>query len=236
MLPFLLFVFILIIWTFLFFHISSPIFRKKCVFRIKTKNKVLALTFDDGPNGDFTLELLKILKKYNTKATFFQVGENIEKFPQITKRIFEEGHIIGNHLFTHPILTLCSAFTFEKELIKTQEIIQKVGGKKPRFFRPPRFLVAPKMFKIAKKHNLLIIGGTFGVFFEQFQPNSDFMTWEVLKKIYPGIILIFHDGFNNKGANRTNTIRAVGKIIPKILEMGYKILPLSTLLNINPYQ
>lgn len=233
-LPF--FIFIPPFLIYFFFSISSPLFKKKSISRIKTKDKILSLTFDDGPNGDFTLDLLEILKKYNVKATFFQVGENIEKFPGITKKAFAENHIIGNHLFTHSFLSCLSSSRLEKELIRTQKTIEKVIGKKPRFFRPPGLFGSLSLFKIVLKYNYLVVGGTFSSCFEQFQPNPSFMAWEVAKKIYPGIILIFHDGYNNKEANRKNTIRAVEKVIPKILEKGYKILPLSILLRVKPYQ
>jgi peptidoglycan/xylan/chitin deacetylase (PgdA/CDA1 family) len=217
---------------FLFFQYFPP---KNTFFRIKTKNKFLALTFDDGPNPSTTLEILEILKKYNLKAAFFQIGKNIEKHPQITERIFKEGHIIGNHLFNHSFFVSFSFPKLEKDLIKTQELIFQIIKKRPKFFRPPYFFVTPAILKIVKKQNLILIGSTAFSSFEPEQPPASLMVFEILEKIFPGAILTFHEGWDTKMGNYRQTTKAVSKIIPKILEKGYKILPLSDLLETPPY-
>jgi len=225
---------IIFLWHlyFLFFQYLPP---KNTVFKIKTKNKFLALTFDDGPNPPSVLEILEILKKYNLKATFFQIGENIKKHPEITKKIFEKEHIIGNHLFNHKFLVSLSFTALEKDLAKTQDLIFQVIKKRPRFFRPPYLFISPAVLKIVQKHNLILVGSTAFSIFEPSQPPASFMVFEVLKKISPGAILTFHEGCDTKMGNYKETVKAVSKIIPKILEKGYKILPLSDLLGAPPY-
>ena len=225
---------IILLWHlyFLFFQYFPP---KNTFFKIKTKNKFLALTFDDGPNPLTTLEILEILKKYNLKATFFQIGKNIQKHPQITGRIFKEGHIIGNHLFNHSFFVSFSFPKLEKDLIKTQDLIFQIIKKRPKFFRPPYFFVSPAILKIVKKQNLILIGSTAFSIFEPDQPPASLMVFEILKKISPGAISTFHEGCDTKMGNYRQTIKAVSKIIPKILEKGYKILPLSDLLETPPY-
>ena len=99
--------------------------------------KLIALTFDDGPDKDFTPQVLDILKKYDIKATFFVVGENVGWNPEILKREYEEGHAIGNHTYTHINVAKRDYSEVDKEINKTQETIKKVIGKEPSLFRPP---------------------------------------------------------------------------------------------------
>ncbi|MFN3528258.1 MAG: polysaccharide deacetylase family protein, partial [Candidatus Altarchaeaceae archaeon] len=91
--------------------------------------KKIFLTFDDGPN-ECTLKILEALKKFDAKATFFVCGKNCQKFPEILKKIFEEGHTIGNHSFSHSFKFF---FKFKEEIEKTNELIEKLTGKKTKF-------------------------------------------------------------------------------------------------------
>lgn len=95
------------------------------------QKKVIALTFDDGPDEDFTPQILDILKKNNAKATFFVVGQKVGWNPEIVKRAFDEGHEIGNHTFTHINVCNNSPEKLNSEIIKTQEIIKKLQVKNP---------------------------------------------------------------------------------------------------------
>ena len=225
---------VIFLWRlyFLFFqHFSF----KNVIFKAKTKDKILVLTFDDGPNPKTTLKILEILKKYNLKATFFQIGQNIEKFPHLTEKIYKEGHIIGNHLFRHKFFTLLSSELFEKELIKTQELITKIIKKRPRFFRPPYLFLFPPVLKIVQKHNLILVGSTVFSTFEPSQPPALLMSSEILFLLSPGSILTLHEGQDIQLKDYKETTKALEKLIPKILKKGYKILPLSEILKVPPY-
>ena len=97
----------------------------------------IALTFDDGPNPRTTPIILEELRKRKIKATFFLVGEKVEKHPELAKRIVEEGHDIGNHSYTHINLANLDKQGVKKEIEFTQGIIKKTTGKRPVLFRPP---------------------------------------------------------------------------------------------------
>lgn len=101
------------------------------------EKKVIALTFDDGPHPVYTPILLEGLKKRGVKCTFFVTGKNVEAYPQIIKQMQKDGHLIGNHTYSHMQLTNCNLMTFREELIRTNEAITKLTGKEVIFVRPP---------------------------------------------------------------------------------------------------
>lgn len=103
----------------------------------KTKNKRVALTFDDGPHSKYTNEILQTLEKYNSKATFFILGSHAKKHPNIVKDIAKKGHEIGNHTWSHPDLTKISLKQVKKEYKKTNDLIFTITGQYPTVFRPP---------------------------------------------------------------------------------------------------
>lgn len=112
--------------------------REKFYFNSAQENtdKMIALTFDDGP-GPYTDELLDGLEKLNAKASFFLVGEKIKSYPDTVARIAEKGHLIGNHTYSHIKLTALSPDEIKKEIDKTNEEIEAITGEAPQFFRPP---------------------------------------------------------------------------------------------------
>lgn len=105
--------------------------------RKKMKFKRVALTFDDGPHPEHTEKILKLLKKYNAKATFFMLGSNVEKYPAIAAKIAKEGHELGNHTWNHFDLTARDDEKITEEIAETNRIIEKATGQKPTVFRPP---------------------------------------------------------------------------------------------------
>ena len=102
-----------------------------------TQRKKVAITFDDGPDPEWTPKILDVLKKKGVKATFFLIGVEVEKYPGVAKRIFDEGHEIGNHTFTHPDISNISKRYFEVELNLTERLFESKLGVKPVLMRPP---------------------------------------------------------------------------------------------------
>ena len=119
--------------------------------------KLIALTFDDGPDEDFSPQILDILNKYNAKATFFVVGEKVGWHPEIVKRAYSEGHEIGNHTFTHINVEKNSENIILKEIEKTQQAIKDVIGIEPVLFRPPYRAISKDMCEIVKNENMNIV-------------------------------------------------------------------------------
>jgi peptidoglycan/xylan/chitin deacetylase (PgdA/CDA1 family) len=114
----------------------------------------LALTFDDGPNPIWTPRLLDVLAGYGVKATFFLLGSRAQAEPRLVRRIVEEGHLIGNHSWSHPNLALTAADRVREELAKTNELLEQITGSPVQYFRPPFGARRPVVFKIARSLGL----------------------------------------------------------------------------------
>jgi len=202
---------------------------------IKTDKKIIALTFDDGPSDPYTKDLLNILAKNNVSATFFLVGKNVEKNPNLAKSIIDAGHIIGNHAYSHNLFKYLSSPSLKDEITKTQEIIYQATGKKPALFRSPWLIRHSGLFKVMKTNNLTPISGLFGTEKEVWQVSAEIIYKDALKQIAPGVILIFHDGFTKNG-DRSGTIKAMELLIPELKSQGYELVTIDKLLNIPAYQ
>jgi len=165
--------------------------------------KEIFLTFDDGPN-EYTLKILEILKNFDAEATFFVCGKNLEKFPEITKKIIKDGHIIGNHTYSHSINFLFP-WNFKKEIGKTTQIIQKITGKRTEIFRPP-FGFSTKGLKsyLLENDYKIILWDIDSKDWKKCPANL--IEEEIFKKIKSNSIILFHDCLQTS------------LILPKILE------------------
>lgn len=223
-------IFIFVIIYYVFFAPTSQILGKVIYQGNQVDKKIVALTFDDGPNEPYTSQILEILRQFKIKATFFPVGENIVRNKKTLKKIADEGHIIGNHSYSHALLAPILTPNFEKEITQTQDLIREVIGKTPTLFRPPWFFRTSKILKTAQKLGFITITGTFGSYWEVFKVSPQKLAKDALRNTRSGAILVFHDGFNNKSTKRTNTVEAIKIIIPRLLQSGYKFVTVSQLL------
>ncbi len=205
-------------------------------FRKKTRGRVIALTFDDGPNEPYTSKLLDLLATYKVHATFFCVGKNAQKYPNIVKRIDKEGHTIGNHSMSHEFHKYFTQPNFNYEIQQSQSILGEIIGKQPALFRPPWLWRQPWLFKSLKRAGMQPVSGTFGSAFEVLQPSAETIAKHALKKVKPGMILIFHDGFDAKGGIRSQTVAAIEIVLNKLINDGYKFVTVDELLGIAPYK
>ena len=223
----------IIYWLFLSPY--SQIFGK-FPYKIKTEHKVVARTFDDGPNEPFTSQIIDYLDSKNIKATFFQVGKCIERYPETTSKIFRSGHTIGIHSFSHRFGTYFSQPTYSAEIERTNALIKKQIGKEPVLFRPPWLWRQPLLFSKLSKLELLAVSGEFCSSIEVFQPSARLIAKHALAKSKPGLILIFHDGYNSKGADREQTVEAVKIVVEELLSKGYKFTTVNDLMGIGAYK
>ena len=197
------------------------------VKRAETEEKVAALTFDDGPHFAYTEEILDILKEYGIKATFFVVGENAEKHPDIITREISEGHEIGNHTYTHPLnySTLNSEKAFE-EILLTEEILNFTAEYRPKLFRPPGGQCGEHLTKALERFDYKLILWSVDTR-DWNRPSAAKIAKTVLNNIRPGAIVLFHDFVSIK----SNTPAALRIILPKLIEEGYEVVTVSELLN-----
>jgi len=200
--------------------------------------KQIALTFDDGPYGTPTIEVLSILKKENVHATFFVIGQNVEKYPEITKEIVANGNIIANHTYNHPEdLTKVSLKEFYSEISKTEDAIFSVTHLWTGLFRAPYGNTSPEMLKELEKDDYTLVGWDVDpVDWDYSKSTPELIEKTVLEEVKPGAIIIFHDGRDTHiNYPRGNLIKALPKTIEALKKEGYTFVTVDKLLNIKAY-
>ncbi|ARV61398.1 polysaccharide deacetylase [Nostocales cyanobacterium HT-58-2] len=188
--------------------------------------KVIALTFDDGPWHESTAEVLDILKKNNIKGTFFVVGQNLKNYPELGKRIVAEGHVIGNHTWHHwyhYFNPQAAAF----EIDSTTDLITQLTGVKTTLFRPPGGILHNGLAAYAKSKNYTVIMWSADSI-DYNRPAVPRLIKNVMKDSKPGGIVLMHDG----GGNRTKTVQALPQIIDNFRKQGYRFVTIPELLEI----
>ncbi len=203
-------------------------------YGLKTDKKIVALSFDDGPSAPYTGDLLAILAKYKVPATFFLVGKNVEKNPELARSIVAAGQIIGNHAYSHKLSKYLNEPDLRSEIEQTQQIIFEATGKKTVYFRSPWLIRNPGMFRVLKENKMTPISGIFGTQKEVYLVSAEQIFSDACSHIKPGQIMIFHDGVNKNG-NRSQTVKAMDLFIPELKKRGYEIVSLETLLGIPAY-
>lgn len=205
-------------------------------FRGKTSEKVIALTFDDGPNEPFTSQIADFLVSRSIRATFFQVGRCVERFPEVTSRLIRDGHVIGNHSYSHQVRQCLHRRAQHSQTGKTQDILSRAIGRTPALYRPPWLLRTPTLAAVLRHHGLHPISGEFCHALEFIQPPGKRIARRALAKARPGAIIIFHDGFDSRGGNRANTVAATKIVVDELMGNGYRFVTVDELLGLSAYQ
>lgn len=175
----------------------------------------VALTFDDGPNPTFTPQVLAILKKYNIKATFFVVGSNAKKYPDLIKKIQQEGHVIGSHTMTHPMLTKLSEPQLLVEVKETSQIVDHILGIKPKCLRYPFGASNEHVREVIRANDMMPVPMGFNSFDYERPGTEKIISW-VTKNIHSQQVFLFHDGYDK----REQTVAALPVIIDNIKKKG----------------
>ena len=175
----------------------------------------VALTFDDGPNPTYTPQILAILKKYHIKATFFMVGMNAEKYPEMVKAVLADGHAINNHSQTHPMLTKLNDTQLHTEVAEPSAIIYKIIGKKPVCLRYPFNDSNHHVRDVIRQQGMMPVPMGFNSFDYERPGTQKIIDW-VLKNIYSKQIILMHDGYDK----REQTVAALPAIIEGIKKKG----------------
>jgi peptidoglycan-N-acetylglucosamine deacetylase len=193
------------------------------------KGKAVSLSFDDGPDPVLSPVILDVLKKHKVPAGFFLIGKKIVGNEALVKRIHEEGHIIGNHSFSHSNLwDFMSSEKMAADIEKTVSAIRDVTGKSARYFRPPYGVINPMVNKAVKKTGMFIVTWRFRSF-DTTASSSDVLLKKTLKKVQAGDILLFHDSCKL-------TAEILEKLIVSLHERGLEFVPLDQLINLPAYE
>jgi peptidoglycan/xylan/chitin deacetylase (PgdA/CDA1 family) len=186
--------------------------------------KQLALTYDDGPNDPHTLRLLEGLAKHNVRATFFLIGRYVQQRPDIVREVVKAGHVIGNHTFTHPLLTFKTAAEVCKELSDCRSAIQDAVGEHSNLFRPPFGGRRPAVLHVARDLGLEpIMWNVTG--YDWNAPPAAVIEKKVSSQMRGGDVILLHDGGHKQmGADRSQTVLATDHLITRYKSEGYDFL------------
>ncbi|MNH89995.1 Peptidoglycan-N-acetylglucosamine deacetylase [compost metagenome] len=196
------------------------------IYDVKTSEKRVALTFDDGPDNRYTPQILDILQENQVKATFFLVGRQIDKDPSVVKRIYSEGHEIGNHTVNHPNLNKMEVQEISQEIENNNAKIKELTGYTPVLFRSPYGNASEKVKDVLKQNHLMLVN--WSVDTRDWKETSPEMILANLKKeIHPGSIVLQHS-FGGRKVH--NTIQALPEEIKWLKEQGYTMVTVSELI------
>ncbi|MBI4267478.1 MAG: glycosyltransferase [Chloroflexi bacterium] len=224
-----------------YFVPASPFFGE-VYYEGDSSEKVIALTFDDGPNEPYTSEILGILKTYDIKATFFVVGKTVEQYPDTTRRILAEGHVVGNHSYSNKT-NLAITENGYKDLKWAEEVIFDVVGVRPLLYRPPEGRKTPWELQEIKADGITAVTWSVSTNENQrklrfWEQSPEMLAERIVNEAKPGKIVLLHDGYDsNRGeeANRSLTVRALPLIIKQLRADGYRFVTVPELLNVPAY-
>ena len=192
------------------------------------ERKAISITFDDGPMKEFTPRLLDLLKSENISASFFLIGKNIAGNEGLVKRMIDEGHVIGNHSYSHTYwFSLNNSTNMLNDLKKCDDEIIRVTGKRPKFFRPPYGVINPMVKKAIEKGNYDCIGWSIRTY-DTNAKSVEALLQKSLKNLSNGDIILFHDWGQH-------TIGILSAFIKEVRARGFEIVGVDELLKTKAY-
>lgn len=210
------------------FDIRLGYFTKTHCSNQKEKDFKVALTFDDGPT-EFTNQALDLLKINKQKATFFCIGKKIDKYPDVFKRIIAEGHLVGNHSYSHS-----NKFGFLKtnevieEIQKTDQLIFDATGKKALFFRPPFGVTNPSIHRAIQQTEHHVIGWSIRSL-DTASEDENKILQRIQRKLHPGGVILLHD-------TSQKSINVLEELLKALSNQKYAVVPVDELLNLKAFR
>lgn len=209
--------------------------RPGTIYHVPRGKKRLAITFDDGPSPLWTPKILDELKKYNVLATFFMIGYHVQKYPDVARRVAQEGHTVANHGYAHSVIVYYTMAEIEAEIKYTEHVIREITGKTTRYYRPPKaWIKTPIKNKIKSMGYEIILWSLNSKDWVGFSHHS--IVSYLTKNLKDGDILLFHDSGNvtgMEGGNRTQTVLTLGPLIAAARAQGYEFVNMEQMLKDN---
>lgn len=203
-------------------------------WRARTAERVVALTFDDGPCHPYTGRLLRVLEREDVRATFFMPGHNARREPRLAAEV-ASAHAVGNHTFDHSRLTWATASRARDEISRGQEAIAAATGVEPTIFRTPNGWYGPQAISAAESLGLSCIGWSV-MAWDWTRPPAETIERRILRGASPGGIALLHDGQDTRAypeADRSRTVAAVRDIVRGLKEDGYRFATVPELMELD---
>lgn len=209
-----------------FINSRFPLFGDS-IHRVDTRERVVALTFDDGPHPRHTPRMLDLLDRHQVKATFFMMGRNVERHPDVVLQVLARGHEVGNHSYSHPRLVFMAPGRVRHEISRTDALLRSLGVTGDIHFSPPhgsKFVVLPYVLTQMGKLSVLS-----DVDVEEWKrPPAAVMVRSALEQVRPGSVMQFHDPLGEE------TLKAVDQVVTRLLAQGYRFERISELIKRRP--
>lgn len=193
--------------------------------------KVIALTFDDGPSAPATARILEVLERFGVKATFFMLGANCVRHPDLVRRVQAAGHVIGNHTFSHRKLVFAGPQTILDEITQWEEVVGDAPLPGPKLFRAPHGFKNPWLPTVLKRKGYHLIGWTRGIWDTDDGVDPDLLFRRATKNIRPGEVLLLHDGKDTSlNPDRSATVAVLPRLIEFYRQAGYRFVTIPEIL------
>jgi peptidoglycan/xylan/chitin deacetylase (PgdA/CDA1 family) len=196
---------------------------------------VIALTFDDGPNEPYTTQILDLLDDRGIRGTFFQVGRCVERHAGLSRTMAEAGHVIGNHSYSHAFMRGWTESAVRPEVLAAEEVLSAELGRRPALYRPPWLIHTKAVLRVLDEQGLQPVSGEFCHPLEPLQPDPGRIARRAAHRARPGRILIFHDGYDDRGGYRGSTVSAVARLLDVLQERDYDFVTADQLLGVPAY-
>jgi peptidoglycan/xylan/chitin deacetylase (PgdA/CDA1 family) len=207
------------------FYRNSFVFGR-ALGRLPTRDRRVALTFDDGPNPEATPRVLETLRRENVPACFFLLGRHVERHADLARRVADEGHALGNHGFHHRRLHDRGPGYVRRDLQMGTDAIAEATGRRPAYFRAPHGFRSPWVTSIARSLGQRTVGWTLGVW-DSDRPGAEVIARRVIDGCTPGAIVLLHDGDGyDPAGDRGQTADALPRIIRELREQGFEFVSL----------
>ncbi|MCH0564541.1 polysaccharide deacetylase family protein [Streptomyces sp. MUM 2J] len=192
--------------------------RSKPLLKMSGRGRTMLLTFDDGPDPRYTPDILDTLREYDVRATFFVCGEQAEWNRDLLARMSDEGHVVGNHTWTHPLLTRLSRSRIRSEIERTSDVIEDAYGEPPQWFRAPYGAWNRATFQICADLGMDSLAWTVDTL-DWTTPGTRSIVRSVENGAGPGVVVLSHDA----GGNRSQSVQALRTYLPQLLDSGYHL-------------
>ncbi|MET7683206.1 polysaccharide deacetylase family protein [Streptomyces sp. NPDC005423] len=192
--------------------------RHEPFLRMSGRGRTMVLTFDDGPDPRYTPHILDTLAEYDVRATFFVCGEMADWNRDLLSRMADEGHVVGNHTWSHPLLTRMTRSGIRSEMERTSDVIENAYGERPRWFRAPYGAWNRAAFQLGAEMGMEPLAWTVDT--DDWEtPGTRSIVRTVEDGAAPGVVVLSHDA----GGDRTQSVRALRAYLPHLLDSGYHL-------------
>ncbi|AXG81518.1 polysaccharide deacetylase family protein [Streptomyces paludis] len=200
------------------FRRAAPPVRTRPILELPELGDTVVLTFDDGPDPAYTPAILSTLRQYDVRAMFLVCGEMVYDHPDVLRRIADDGHVVGNHSWSHPQMTRLTRSGIRREMARTSDVVEETIGEAPLWYRAPYGAWNRHSFEIGAELGMEPLGWTVDSL-DWTEPGTTTIVRRVVDGAGPGVVVLSHDA----GGDRSQSVAALRRYLPRLLDAGYRV-------------